>query len=62
MIFVVINSIVSFIVILADLNWKWVDSASPVSFAHSIFGILTVGLALIQVKFIMKLINQQFLE
>ena len=49
MIFVPILSIIAFIVILADLGWKWVDIESKVGFAHSIFGIVVIGLSVIQV-------------
>ena len=43
-------SIVAFMVILADLNWKWVDfELTPISFAHSIFGILAIAMSLVQI-------------
>jgi len=45
-------SIVAFIVILADLKWKWVQliDTQKVNFAHSIIGIIVIGLSLIQVN------------
>ena len=45
-------SIVAFIVILADLKWKWVEliDTQKVNFAHSIIGIIVIGLALVQVN------------
>ena len=48
-----IFSIVAFIVILADLKWKWVEliETQKVNFAHSIIGIIVIGLSLIQVNF-----------
>lgn len=44
-----IFSIAAFLVILADLEWKWIEKTNKVSFAHSIFGIVLIGLSLIQV-------------
>ena len=52
MIFVPIVAITAFIVILADLDWKWVESSERLPFAHSIIGIITIGFSLIQVRFI----------
>lgn len=57
MIFVPICSVTAFIVILADLNWKWVSASSKVEFAHSIFGIVTIGLSIIQVEYFNLLKN-----
>ena len=47
-----IVSIDSFIVILSDLKWKWVQltDIQVVNFVHSIFGIVVIGLSFIQVK------------
>ena len=53
-------SIVAFLFVLAALNWKWTElpqsedstllkQFKAVDFSHSIFGIVTIGLALIQV-------------
>jgi hypothetical protein len=42
-------SFTAFMVILADLDWKWVARSGSINFIHSIFGIVTVGLAIIQV-------------
>jgi hypothetical protein len=51
MLLVCLVSIVSFIVILAELDWKWVSPAyRPLSFAHSVFGALTIGLCILQVS------------
>ena len=46
-------SIVAFIVILADLKWKWVEliETQKVNFVHSIIGIIVIGLSFIQVIF-----------
>ena len=51
MFFVPVFSIVAFIVILADLKWKWVEliDTQKVNFAHSIIGIIVIGMSLIQV-------------
>ncbi|CAF1108113.1 unnamed protein product, partial [Brachionus calyciflorus] len=51
MIFAPICSITAFLVILADVGWKWVETTSKVSFVHSIFGIVVIGLSIIQVIF-----------
>lgn len=50
MMFVPVVAITAFIVILADLNWKWVDSNETIPFVHSIIGIITIGFSMIQVK------------
>lgn len=50
MILVPIFSITGFIVILANLDWKWVSPSRTLSFIHSIFGIMAIGLSLFQVK------------
>jgi hypothetical protein len=51
MIFATILNFIAFIVILAELNWKWVDMTSQnrIGYAHSIFGILTISIPLFQV-------------
>ncbi len=49
MVCVTLISIASFIIILWGVEWKWVDPDESVIFAHSIFGIVTIGLAIIQV-------------
>ena len=49
MIMVPILTFTSFIVILSDLDWKWVSPTSRVEFAHSIFGIVTVSFSILQV-------------
>ena len=52
MVFAPICSIISFIVILADFKWKWIEltDVQVVNFAHSIFGIVVVGFSIIQVN------------
>jgi hypothetical protein len=47
MIFVTTLSVVSFIIILSQLNWSWVSDS--VSYTNSIFGILAICLSIIQV-------------
>ena len=42
-------SVASFIVIFADLDWKWVEKSEPVNFAHSIIGIIAIALSIVQV-------------
>lgn len=49
MLLVVIISVVGLIVILSFRNWTWVTTDEPVIFAHSIFGIVTISLAVLQV-------------
>jgi len=50
MIFSVVITLVSFIVILTHLNWEWIKSDESLNFAHSIFGIFVICAAVIQVK------------
>ncbi len=50
MISVPILSIISFIVILSYMDWKWVDSSSQPEYAHSITGILTIAFSVVQVE------------
>ena len=46
-----IISVAAFIVILWEANWQWISiSDSTTFFAHSIFGIVTIGLSIIQVS------------
>lgn len=49
MIMVPIASVVAFIIILSYLDWKWVEAEEKTAFAHSIFGIFTICLSIIQV-------------
>ena len=51
MILVTIITFTSFIVILSDMNWKWIIASNNTSvvFTHSIFGIITVSLTILQV-------------
>lgn len=46
---VFILSVIALLVILADKDWKWIDKNKLTEFVHSIFGIITIGLAFIQV-------------
>lgn len=45
---VIILSWASFFIILAELKGKWVDSSQGVSLAHSIIGIVAIGVSFIQ--------------
>jgi len=49
MMFVAFASVIGFIIILADSDWKWLDTKIVANFVHSIFGIVTIGLSVIQV-------------
>ncbi|RNA44992.1 ferric-chelate reductase 1-like [Brachionus plicatilis] len=49
MILVPIFSIAGFLVILANLDWKWVSPSRTLSFIHSVFGIAAIALSLFQV-------------
>jgi hypothetical protein len=66
MIFVPICSSAAFIVILADLDWKWCETTPVMNFVHSIFGIVTIGFSIIQVievltiTFCFSIINYDF--
>lgn len=42
-------SVIAFLVILAEADWKWIPVSESAAFAHSIFGIVCIGLAIIQV-------------
>ena len=42
-------SLAAFLVILSDLNWKWVSTETPLNFAHSITGIITISLPFLQI-------------
>jgi hypothetical protein len=49
MIFSYVLSFIAFLVILSYLDWQWIDPSESLNFAHSIFGIVVLGLALFQV-------------
>ncbi len=49
MIFALILTIIAFIIILSETDWKWVTTSEPATFAHSIFGIACICLAIIEV-------------
>lgn len=42
-------TLISFLIILADKNWTWINIRSLHSFIHSIFGITVIGLIFFQV-------------
>ena len=50
MMLVPVLSIVALILILADQDWTWLDQSDQVAFAHSITGIIAIGLSVVQVK------------
>jgi hypothetical protein len=51
MLLVPVISIIALLVILAKLDWKWVSAKEDkTAFAHSIFGIVAIGLAFFQVN------------
>ena len=52
MIAVTLVSVGAFIAILADVGWNWIEIDEPLAFSHSIVGIVTVGLSIIQVNFL----------
>ena len=49
MIIVPTISVVSFIIILDQLKWRWVSNEKTIEFTHSIFGILAICFSVIQV-------------
>ena len=51
MISVPIVTMISFLVILSDLKWKWVETEDkkPI-YAHSIVGIITLAFSFVQVN------------
>ena len=49
MFIVPVLSIISFLIILSKEKWKWIPIESKASFAHSIFGIVAIGLSVLQV-------------
>jgi hypothetical protein len=57
MVCVPIISVAAFIIILANLDWTWVETENTIMFAHSIFGIVAIGLSLIQVCCCLKCLN-----
>lgn len=44
-----ILTFVGFFIILADQNWRWIDTKQTTSFAHSLFGIILIVLTFLQV-------------
>merc|ERR1719468_69793 len=48
MFFVAIFNLIGLLVILSDLDWKWVSIDKPLHFTHSIFGIVAMGLIYFQ--------------
>ncbi len=49
MVFVLVFSIIALLVILSQLDWKWISTDRKVAFTHSIFGIFAIIFAFIQV-------------
>ena len=60
MISVFVISVIALLIILSDLNWTWVDTSDPLSFSHSIFGIVSIGLLPIQVIICIKTRRTKF--
>lgn len=50
MLSVLILSVIGLLVILADKRWAWIEPANVGSLVHSIFGMITIGLAVLQVR------------
>jgi uncharacterized protein involved in cysteine biosynthesis len=48
--FFVIFSIVLNLILLQEMDWKWVHSSERLEFVHSIAGIIAIILACVQVK------------
>ena len=44
-----IINLIAFLIILEASDWQWLDSSDPISFSHSIFGIIAFGLVYIQI-------------
>jgi hypothetical protein len=49
LVFATLLSIAAFILVLADQSWTWASYQNGISFAHSITGIITIALAVVQV-------------
>lgn len=49
MLLVVLITIVSLLAIVAEKNWTWISKNSLNAFVHSIFGMIVIGLLLLQV-------------
>jgi hypothetical protein len=58
MIFVSLVSVAAFILILKDLEWKWINysTAPKITYTHSICGILVICLAFLQANYNLKII------
>lgn len=50
MVSVVLFSIAGLLLILAFKDWKWVSTITKKEFAHSITGIITIALSVLQVR------------
>ena len=48
-----VTSIIALLVILAGIDWEWIETEDKVEFTHSIFGIVAISFAFIQVYFIL---------
>ena len=44
-------SIAGFLIILSQLNWNWVSMNNKYIFSQSIFGIVAIGISVLQVKY-----------
>ena len=61
MVLVSLISLGAFIVILLNNKWLWVTSGNKIAFAHSMFGIFTICLVILQVScvFVLMMISQK---
>jgi hypothetical protein len=50
MFMVPVFSVIALILILVELNGQWVDPEDRVKFIHSVFGIVTIIMTIVQVK------------
>jgi hypothetical protein len=50
-------SLGSFVVILYHMGWTWITPAFTINFAHSIVGIITIGLTFFQVNLQLEFIH-----
>ena len=57
MIMVPVFSIIALVVILVELNGQWANPEDRIKFIHSVFGIITIIMSIIQVK---SFVNVQY--
>lgn len=50
MVFVPIFCVIALVLILVDLNGQWIYPQNKIAFIHSIFGIITIIMSIIQVN------------